>query len=115
MLKKICFKISPTLSLFFLTAKSANAANYGGIDVTDGGSLGTKIVEVVQQVGMPIGGGLLFLSVVAVAIMMMTSAFKPDKKASAMGALGYVAGGGIILGAAMFIAGALLGIGEKLQ
>jgi hypothetical protein len=115
MLKKVCHKILPAIPMAFIVSRQASAADYGGIDVTDGGSLGTKIVEVVQAVGMPIGGGLLFLSVVAVAIMMMTSAFKPDKKASAMSALGYVAGGGIILGAAMFIAGALLGIGEKLQ
>lgn len=98
-----------------ITPAYAANSDYGGLQVTDGGTLGQKIIQVVQTVGMPIGGGLLFLSVVAVAIIMMTSAFKPDKKASAMGALGYVAGGGIILGAAMFIAGALLGIGEKLQ
>jgi len=78
-------------------------------------TFGQTIVELVQKIGMPIGGAVLFLSICFVAIKIMTSAFNPDKKISAWEGLYQVAIGGIILGGALFLAGFFLGIGDQLR
>lgn len=106
---------SSWLYLLSLPFAAAAYAEGGPVAAVDAGALGQKIVDLVKTVGMPIGGGILFLAVCLIAIKMMLGALNPDKKANAMEGLLYVGLGGVILGGAMFIAGAILGIGGKLQ
>lgn len=82
----------------------------------DPGSFAGKIIGLIKDIGMPIGGAILFVSVCLIAVKLMISGFSSDarSRSEAMGGLIWVAGGGIILGAAMFLAGFFLGIGEKL-
>lgn len=115
-------KIKRKLKMFYLmslmltvNALPAFADEYGIPVVTDASSLGSKIVALVQSVGMPIGGAILFLSVCLCAVDMMLYKFNPEKKSSAMTGLMYVGGGGILLGSALFIAGFLIGTGQTLS
>ncbi|RJO62789.1 MAG: hypothetical protein C4542_02175 [Dehalococcoidia bacterium] len=100
---------------YVLTMPFAAAAYAEPVTPVDATTLGDKIAEIVKTIGMPLGGAILFLAVCLIAIKMMLSGINPDRKADAMSGLFYVGLGGIILGAAMFVAGAILGIGQKLQ
>lgn len=84
------------------------------IDTKSGADLGTKIRELVETVGMPVGGAILFLSVCIFAIKLMLSAGASQKKAEVIEGFVPLAIGGIILGGALFFAGVILGIGEKI-
>lgn len=82
------------------------------IDIRTGADLGNKIKELVTNVGMPIGGAILFLAVVIVAVKLMLSGGKAQERAETMSGLMYVAIGGVLLGGALFFAGVILGIGS---
>ncbi|NPV74299.1 MAG: hypothetical protein HPY89_11115 [Pelotomaculum sp.] len=76
--------------------------------------LSEKIIKLVQDVGMPVGGALLFLAICVGGIELMLSRGKPEKRAETMSGLLYIAIGGIILGGALFFAGVFLGIGKNI-
>ncbi|MGB9825898.1 MAG: hypothetical protein ACPLRU_04420 [Desulfofundulus sp.] len=76
-------------------------------------TLTEKIIDLVQKVGMPVGGALLFLSVCVAAIELIMARGRPEKRAETMTGLLYIAIGGIILGGALFFAGVFLGIGQN--
>jgi hypothetical protein len=96
-------------------AACAEGENYGPVSPGNAAELGTKIGQLVQNVGMPIGGAILFLSVVVVGIKIMMSHVNPHGRAEAMSSLFYVGVGGVILGAAMFLAGFFIGMGGQLK
>jgi hypothetical protein len=104
-------KISVMSFVYTLGVPAALAAP---VESQDPSAFGEKLVEVFKAIGMPVGGAILFISVCIVAVNMMIHGVNPDKRANAMSGLLWVAGGGIILGAAMFIAGVILGTGEQL-
>lgn len=84
-----------------------------GVQAKDPSELTSKIVQLVQQVGMPVGGALLFLAVCIGAIELIMARGKAEDRARVMGGLLYIAIGGIILGGALFFAGVFLGIGQN--
>jgi len=100
------------VAFFYTLLPSAAFADDYTIDPKTGAELGNKIKELVTTVGMPVGGAILFLAVAFVAIQLMLSGGKAEKRAETMSGLMYVAVGGILLGGALFFAGALLGIGS---
>lgn len=115
MLKKVRSYVSALLfALFMFAAKAAFAAANYTIPTQSGEDLGVKIKNLVMSVGMPVGGAILLLSVAFMAIKLMMSAFKADKKAEVMEGFMPIAIGGIILGGAMFFAGVILGIGSNI-
>ncbi|WP_031516613.1 hypothetical protein [Desulfofalx alkaliphila] len=104
-----------TASLFGLATKAYANTNYGGVTPEDAGTLGEKITTLVSKVGMPIGGGLLFFSVLIIAIKLIMTSGNARKRAEVMDGFVYLGIGGVLLGATMFVAGALLGIGSELS
>lgn len=115
MLKKVRSYVSAlffTLSMFVVKAAYA-AANYT-IPTQSGEDLGKKIHDLVINIGLPVGGAILLLSVAFMAIKLMFSALKSDKRAEVMEGFVPIAIGGIILGGAMFFAGVILGIGDRI-
>lgn len=84
------------------------------IEPQDATALGQKIVNLIRSVGMPVGGAFLLLGVVIIAVRFVLLSVGGGRREEAMQSLLYVAVGGIILGAALFISGALLGIGQSL-
>jgi len=118
MFNKIKILASAVAASAFILGVTLPAAAEGKnmpVEVQDAASFGEKLVEVFKAVGIPVGGAILFISVCIIAVNMMMYGINPEKKASAMSGLLWVAAGGALLGGAMFIAGAILGIGERLQ
>ena len=103
----------PSSLLVFVSSVASAQESYGGVALKDPATLGEKVTDIVRDVGMPLGGAVLFFSVCAVAIQIMLSRINPEKRSEAMSGLMYVVLGGALLGGAMFIAGAILGLGQK--
>lgn len=96
-----------------LTLSAAAPAFAEGVQAKDPSELSSKIVQLVQTVGMPVGGALLFLAVCIGAIELIMARGKAEERAKVMSGLLYIAIGGIILGGALFFAGVFLGIGNS--
>lgn len=71
-----------------------------------------KLLSLVQNVALPLGAIIFFGCVVLGAIQLMWFRSRPDERAQTMSGFGYVLLGGVILGAALFLAGALIGVGR---
>ncbi|MTI80057.1 MAG: hypothetical protein FH758_04090 [Firmicutes bacterium] len=106
--------VSTMLATNLVLANTALAEDYGGIGTKDASSLGETITTLVKDIGMPVGGGILFFSVCIIAIKLMVTSGNAKKRAETMEGFMYLGIGGTLLGGAIFIAGALLGIGESL-
>ena len=111
-MRRALFVLSSLLSVFVSSMASAEES-YGGVALKDPATLGEKVTDIVRDVGMPLGGAVLFFSVCAVAVQIMLSRINPERRSEAMSGLMYVVLGGALLGGAMFIAGAILGLGQK--
>lgn len=111
MKKKILSVVN--LVAIFITVIALPAFAADPIPVQTPDSLGQKIVDIVKQTGMPIGGAIMLGSMAFIFIKMIITANNPNKRAEAIGALGYVAFGGIGLGGILFLAGAILGVGKS--
>lgn len=92
-----------------------NADGVGGVTVVDPESFGEKITQLVTDIGMPIGGGILFLSVVIIAIKLMITSSNAQKRTQVMEGFMYMGIGGAVLGGALFVAGLVLGLGQSLN
>lgn len=86
---------------------------------TEGGTtIGTAEVEtatenikrVITSIAMPLGGVLIFASVVIAAIKMIANSNNPQKRAESIGSLAWICGGGVVLGASLIIAGIIINI-----
>lgn len=73
----------------------------------------TGLVKIIMDVGMPIGGTIIFLAVCIAAIQIATSKFNPDRRENVYNNLLHVCVGAGILGAALFIASAAFNIGAN--
>ena len=81
-------------------------------------SIGTEEVEtatdnikrVITSIAMPLGGVLIFASVVVAALKMIANSNNPQKRAESIGSLAWICGGGVILGASLIIAGIIINI-----
>lgn len=95
-------------------AIGAETGNTGGVQPVDPSGFGDKITQLVKDVGMPVGGGILFLSVVIIAIKLMLSSSNAQKRTQVMEGFLYMGIGGAVLGGALFVAGLVLGLGQGL-
>ncbi|NHM28943.1 hypothetical protein G7K71_18640 [Desulfofundulus sp. TPOSR] len=92
---------------------AAAPALAAGLQEQNPDQLTDKIIELVNKVGVPVGGALLFLSVCVAAIELIMARGRPEERARVMSGLLYIAIGGIILGGALFFAGVFFGIGKS--
>ena len=108
---KITKKISAigtTLSLIAINAKASFAAE--GIGTAEVTTATDNIKRVITSIAMPLGGVLIFASIVIAAIKMIANANNPQKRAESIGSLAWICGGGVILGASLIIAGIIINI-----
>ncbi|MCS5696924.1 hypothetical protein [Desulfofundulus thermocisternus] len=117
------FKIKKLLSallftlLYALYAAPAMAEDFGPVQPSSAKGLAQTIYNLVAELGMPIGGSIIFGCVVIASIKIATAGLqgRAEKKAEAIGGFGYVVLAGILLGASLFVAGALIGIGQQVK
>ena len=110
-MKKITKKISTfavTLALAAIQTKSVLAA--GAIGTQEVNAATENIKRVIVSIAMPLGGVLIFASVVVAAIKMIANSNNPQKRSENIGSLAWICGGGVILGASLIIAGIIINV-----
>lgn len=69
-----------------------------------------NIKRVITSIAMPLGGVLIFASVVVAALKMIANSNNPQKRSESIGSLAWICGGGVILGASLIIAGIIINV-----
>lgn len=108
--KKITSKFSSigaTITLLLIQCNTCFAETIGTAEVE---AATDNIKRVITSIAMPLGGVLIFASIVIVALKMIANANNPQKRAESIGALAWICGGGVILGASLVIAGIIINI-----
>ena len=93
--------------MFFTDINTVFATGIGTAEVTQATD---NIKRVITSIAMPLGGVLIFASIVIAAIKMIANANNPQKRAESIGSLAWICGGGIILGLSLIIAGIIINI-----
>lgn len=110
--KQIITKLSTigtTLTLLAIKSNICLAAN-SGIGTAEVQTATDNIKRVITSIAMPLGGVLIFASIVVAAIKMIANANNPQKRAESIGSLAWICGGGVILGASLIIAGIIINV-----
>jgi len=106
-IKNVMKKLS-VFSLIFLS--KANLCLATGIGTQEVQTATDNIKRVITSIAMPLGGVLIFASVVIAALRMIANANNPQKRAESIGSLAWICGGGVILGLSLIIAGIIVNI-----
>ena len=106
------FTILAIIMMFFtnINAVFATEGATTGIDTAEVRQATDNIKRVITSIAMPLGGVLIFASIVIAAIKMIANANNPQKRAESIGSLAWICGGGIILGLSLIIAGIIINI-----
>lgn len=108
--KQIITKLSTagtTAMLFAIQASQVFAETIGTAEVQ---TATDSIKRVITSIAMPLGGVLIFASVVVAALKMIANSNNPQKRAESIGSLAWICGGGVILGASLIIAGIIVNV-----
>lgn len=100
--------IGAMLSLFMI--RTTNVCLATGIGTAEVQTATDNIKRVITSIAMPLGGVLIFASIVVAAIKMIANANNPQKRAESIGSLAWICGGGVVLGASLIIAGIIINI-----
>lgn len=108
--KQILTKISTfgtTIMLVVMRSSMCFAETIGTEEVQ---TATDNIKRVITSIAMPLGGVLIFASVVFAALKMIANANNPQKRSDSIGSLAWICGGGVVLGASLIIAGIIINI-----
>lgn len=108
--KQIISKLSmagTTAMLFVMQTSQVFAETIGTAEVE---TATDSIKRVITSIAMPLGGVLIFASVVVAALKMIANSNNPQKRSESIGALAWICGGGVILGASLIIAGIIVNV-----
>lgn len=108
LLKKKKKLVASVLATLLVTVNSICFAE--GIGTAEVNSATENIKRVITSIAMPLGGVLIFASVVVAAIKMIANSNNPQKRAESIGSLAWICGGGVILGASLIIAGIIINV-----
>lgn len=108
--KKILKKIATATSslIFYITYNSVVFAT--AIGTTEVQTATENIKRAITSIAMPLGGVLIFGSIVIAAIKMIANANNPQKRSESISSLAWICGGGIVLGGSLIIAGIIINI-----
>ncbi len=70
----------------------------------------SNIKRVISSIAMPLGGIIIFATVVLVGIKMIVNANNPQKRAESIGSLAWICGGAVVLGLSLIISGIIINI-----
>jgi len=109
---KIIARVSTIGTSMLLIAMRCNMcfAADSGIGTAEVKTATDNIKRVITSIAMPLGGVLIFASIVVAAIKMIANANNPQKRAESIGSLAWICGGGVILGASLIIAGIIINV-----
>jgi hypothetical protein len=112
-LKKVYYKVKnkvwliPT-TLMLLPAKVF--ATEGSISTAEVNQATENIKNAVIKLAMPIGGILVFVSIVIIALKMIVNSNNANKRSESIGALAWVCAGTMLLGLSLIVSGIILSI-----
>ena len=109
---QIIAKLSSITTIITLLVIKTNFcfATNSGIGTQEVKTATDNIKRVITSIAMPLGGVLIFASIVVAAIKMIANANNPQKRAESIGSLAWICGGGVILGASLIIAGIIINV-----
>lgn len=87
---KIFTKISVVLATVTLFAINCNNCFAEGIGTAEVNAATENIKRVITSIAMPLGGVLIFASIVVAAIKMIANANNPQKRAESIGSLAWI-------------------------
>lgn len=103
-------KITKVALMIMLICIQVNTSLATGIGTQEVQAATDNIKRVITSIAMPLGGVLIFASVVIAALKMIANANNPQKRAESIGSLAWICGGGVILGLSLIIAGIIINI-----
>lgn len=108
--KQIIEKLSTMGATATILAIQANQVFATSIGTEEVQTATDNIKRVITSVAMPLGGVLIFASVVVAALKMIANSNNPQKRSESIGSLAWICGGGVILGASLIIAGIIINV-----
>lgn len=108
--QKIIKKLSTAGATATLLAMQANQVFAESIGTQEVQTATDNIKRVITSIAMPLGGVLIFASVVVAALKMIANSNNPQKRSESIGSLAWICGGGVILGASLIIAGIIINV-----
>lgn len=108
--QKIITKLSTAGTTAMILAIHANQVFAESISTEEVQTATDNIKRVITSIAMPLGGVLIFASVVVAALKMIANSNNPQKRSESIGSLAWICGGGVILGASLIIAGIIINV-----
>ena len=108
--KGIITKLSTAGTTAMILALQANQVFAESIGTEEVQTATDNIKRVITSIAMPLGGVLIFASVVVAALKMIANSNNPQKRSESIGSLAWICGGGVILGASLIIAGIIINV-----
>ena len=106
---KIKIYIISILNIIILLQTKVWAAE-GSINTAEVNQATENVKNAVIKLAMPIGGILIFVSIVIIAIKMIVNANNPNKRSESVGSLAWVCAGALLLGLSLIVSGIILSI-----
>ena len=103
--KNKLFKLPAALMVIPTTVMST-----GSISTAEVNQATENIKNAVIKLAMPIGGILVFVSIVIIALKMIVNSNNSNKRSESIGALAWVCAGTMLLGLALIVSGIILSI-----
>lgn len=108
--KKVLTKLSTIGTMLTFIILKSNICFATGIGTQEVQTATENIKRVITSIAMPLGGVLIFASIVVAAIKMIANANNPQKRTESINSLAWICGGGVILGASLIISGIIINI-----
>ncbi|HOJ09756.1 MAG TPA: hypothetical protein PK733_04085 [Clostridiales bacterium] len=106
-IKKSSFIATSILLTFLLTLLTPMTA-FADIDKKTARDLSNTLIDTVKSYALPLGGAIIFIAVVIIAISIIINANNPKGRAEKISSLLWVGIGAAVLGLATIITGVLL-------
>lgn len=112
-LEKIYYKIENKIWILLTTLILLPAKVFaveGSISTAEVNQATENIKNAVIKLAMPIGGILVFVSIVIIALKMIVNSNNANKRSESIGSLAWVCAGTMLLGLSLIISGIILSI-----
>ena len=107
---RISNSISALLIGIIVMLKNNNIFASEGIGTAEVAQATDNIQRVITYIAMPLGGILIFASIVIVSLKMIINANNPQKRTESIGSLAWICGGAILLGLSLIVSGIIINI-----
>lgn len=112
-IKKLFYKIKNkiwVIPMALMMIQTKVFAAEGSINTAEVNQATENIKNAVIKLAMPIGGILVFVSIVIIALKMIVNSNNANKRSESIGALAWVCAGTMLLGLSLIVAGIIISI-----